>query len=81
MSTWNSVVFLKTKDSWTDTDTVAHWDGVQNIWSTSGEWDWCIKLNPSHSSPEQTEAFVSKLRDTNWVTDTETSWWKEVVNN
>jgi hypothetical protein len=78
MSAWNSVIFLKTNGSWTDTDNVAKWPGVHQIWSTSGDWDWCIKLDQDNSSPEKTEQFVSKLRQSEWVANTESSWWREV---
>lgn len=78
MAAWNSVIFLKTKGSWSDTESVSKWSGVKNIWSTSGDWDWCIKLDKDHSSPEKTEAFVAKLRDAEWVANTESNWWREV---
>ncbi|KTD34558.1 hypothetical protein E3983_02915 [Legionella israelensis] len=80
MATWNSVIFLKTQKDWTDTDNVSKWPGVKEIWSTSGEWDWCIKLDKDHSSPEQTEKFVAKLRQADWVADTESNWWREVYS-
>lgn len=75
---WNSVIFVKTKGSWTDTEQVSKWGGVKNIWSTSGDWDWCIKLDQSHSTPAKTEEIVSKLRNSDWVANTESSWWREV---
>ena len=78
MADWNSVVFLKTKGSWTDTENVKQWAGVKEIWSTSGDWDWAIKLDKNHSTPEKTEEFVSKLRDAEWVANTESNWWREV---
>lgn len=78
MSAWNSVVFLKTKNSWSDSSSIAKMKGVQSLWSTSGDWDWCIKLDPKHSSPEETASFVSTLRKADWVADTSTNWWKEV---
>jgi len=80
MSKWNSVIFIKTKKDWTDTDSVKKWQGVENIWSTSGEWDWCIKLDDKHSTPQQTEEVVSKLRQSEWVADSESSWWREVYS-
>ncbi len=80
MSKWNSVIFLKTQKEWTDTDTVSKWSGVEKIWSTSGDWDWCIKLDKDHSTPEKTEALVAKLRSTDWVANTESSWWREVYS-
>ena len=46
MNSWNSVVFLKTKNAWSDSASIARMNGVQSLWSTSGDWDWCIKLDP-----------------------------------
>lgn len=80
MSNWNSVIFLKTKKDWTDTDTVAKWPEVEEIWSTSGDWDWCIKLDKKSSTPEKTEEIVSKLRKTDWVAESKSNWWREVFS-
>ncbi|MBA2648888.1 MAG: hypothetical protein H0U75_04665 [Legionella sp.] len=77
MKSWNSVVFIKTKNSWSDPASFAKMDGVQSLWSTSGDWDWCVKLDQSHSTPEETETFVKNLRKADWVASTNTSWWKE----
>lgn len=80
MSAWNSLIFVKTNGSWTDTDGVSNWPGVNKIWSTSGDWDWCIKLDEEHSNPEKTEAFVANLRQSDWVANTESRWWREVYS-
>ena len=80
MSNWNSVIFIKTKKEWTDTDTVSKWSGVEKIWSTSGDWDWCIKMDKAHSNPDQTEELVARLRSTDWVANTESTWWREVYS-
>ncbi len=80
MSKWNSFVFVKTQKSWTDTDTIKSWPGVDTIWSTTGEWDWCIKLDENHSTPEKTEEIAGKLRDADWVWDTRSSFWKTVAS-
>lgn len=79
MNSWNSVVFLKTKNAWSDSSAIAKMNGVQSIWSTSGDWDWCIKLDSKHSTPEETAVFVKNLRNADWVAETKTSWWKEVA--
>lgn len=80
MSSWNSVVFLRTKSAWSDSSAIAKMSGVQSLWSTSGDWDWCIKLDQKHSTPEETADFVKNLRkNSEWVVDTKTSWWKEVA--
>ena len=78
MEAWNSVIFLKSSKSWSELSNVAKWEGVENVWSTSGEWDWCIKLDNKSSSPEKAEEFVSKIRNGNWASETKTHWWKQV---
>lgn len=76
MKSWNSVIFIKTKSDWSDTKLISKMPGVESLWSVTGEWDWCIKLDSQHSSPEQTETFVKNLRKADWVSQTNTSWWK-----
>lgn len=78
MNNWNSVIFLKSDKKWSDLSSIAKWDGVEQIWSTSGEWDWCVKLDKNHSTPEKAEMFVSKIRDGHWASNTQTNWWKHV---
>lgn len=78
MNTWNSIIFMKTEKSSDDMNQMSKWDGVENMWSTSGDWDWCIKLDMNSSTPEKTEAFVNKMRTGQWATQTKTQWWKEV---
>ena len=75
-NSWNSIVFVKAHKGMPAA--MSKMMGVEKMWSTSGEWDWCIKLDQSHSSPEQTEMFVNQLRMADWVSHTQTSWWKEV---
>lgn len=77
MKSWNSIVFIKTKNAWSDSASIAKMNGVQNLWSTTGDWDWCIKLDAKHSTPEETAAFVQTLRKSDWCADTNTSWWRE----
>jgi hypothetical protein len=77
MKSWNSVVFIKTKSDWSDSKSIAKMPGVQSLWSITGDWDWCVKLDSKFSSPEQTEAFVKNLRKADWVTSTNTSWWRQ----
>lgn len=79
-NSWSSVIFLKTKKEMPE-KMMAKMMGVKNIWSTSGDWDWCIKLDSTHSTPDQTEMFVAKLRQSDWIAETKTSWWKEVAAN
>ena len=72
--------FSKNKKDWTDTETVSKWSGVEEIWSTSGDWDWAIKLDSAHSTPDKTEDIVAKLRSTDWVANTESRRWREVYS-
>lgn len=78
MSLWNSVIFIKAKKDWSDSKSLSKMKGIQSMWSTSGDWDWCIKLDSKHSTPEETASFVKELRHADWVSETKTSWWKEV---
>ncbi len=79
-SKWNSVICLKTQKDWTDTDAVSKWPEVQEIWSSSGDWDWWIKLKPEHSTPQKTEEIVAKLRRQEWVANTQSNWVREVYH-
>lgn len=79
MNTWNSVIFMKSNKSMPDMNAMIKWDGVESIWSTSGEWDWCVKLDSKSSTPEKTEALVSRMREGHWASETKTSWWKQVA--
>ncbi|MBA2656929.1 MAG: hypothetical protein H0U70_08065 [Tatlockia sp.] len=78
MNAWNSVIFMKTNKSWDDLNMISKWEGVESMWSTTGDWDWCIKLDSKMSTPEQTQAFVARMREGHWATETRTNWWKEV---
>lgn len=79
MNAWNSVIFMKSNKPMSDMNAMAKWEGVEGMWSTTGDWDWCIKLDQKSSSPEKTEAFVARMRDGHWATETKTHWWKEVA--
>lgn len=79
MANLNSVIHVKTNGSWTDADKVSKWPGIKKIWSTSGDWDWLIQLDKDYSTPEKTEELVSKLRQADWVANTESNWWREVL--
>ena len=78
MSTWNSVIFMRSNKPMADMNAMAKWDGVESIWSTTGDWDWCVKLDSKSSSPEKAEAMVAKIREGHWASETKTSWWKEI---
>lgn len=79
MDAWNSIIFMKTNKPWADMKSMLKWDEVDGMWSTTGDWDWCIKLNSKSSSPEKTEEFINRMRDGKWATETKTNWWKEVA--
>lgn len=78
MNTWNSVIFMKSNKPMTDMSKMMKWEGVENMWSTSGEWDWCVKLDAKSSTPEKAEAVVARMREGNWASETQTHWWKQV---
>lgn len=78
MNAWNSVISVKTDKSWDDMSAVAKWEGVESMWSTTGDWDMCIKLDMKSSTPEKAQEFVHRMRKGHWATDTMTNWWKEV---
>lgn len=78
MNAWNSVIFMKSNKPWSDLSAMMKWDGVEKMWSTTGDWDWCIKLDKNSSTPEKTEAFVNRMREGSWATSTKTNWWKEI---
>lgn len=79
MSEWTSIVSIRSTKPLPEMSAIAKWDGVEKMWSTTGDWDWCIKLDQKSSSPEKTEEFVSRLRNGHWATETRTNWWKEVA--
>lgn len=78
-SGWNSVIFIKSGKSMADMNALAKWEGVMDMWTTTGDWDWCIKLDPKMSSPAKTEEFVNRMRQGNWASATKTNWWKQVA--
>ena len=76
MNSWNSVIFMKSDKSMADMNEMAKWEGVDKMWSTSGDWDWCVQLKSS--SPEDAEKMVMKMRKGQWATQTKTNWWKQI---
>lgn len=79
MNAWNSVIFMKSDKSMSDMNAMAKWEGVESMWSTSGDWDWCVKLDSQSSSPEKAEMMVARMREGQWATETKTNWWKRVA--
>lgn len=55
---------------------IKSWPGVEKIWSTSGQWDWIVKLTNDSSSWEGAKKIMWKLKEHKWVSDTNT-WWSE----
>jgi hypothetical protein len=78
MNAWNTVIFMKSNKHMNDMNAMAKWDGVESIWSTTGEWDWCVKMDAKSSSPENAEAMVAKMREGHWASETKTNWWRQV---
>lgn len=78
MNMWNSVIFVKSSKSMADMSAMAKWEGVKEIWSTMGNWDWCVQLDEKSSTPEKTEEFVNRMRQGNWATATKTNMWRRV---
>ena len=78
-STWNSVIFMKSSKSMDDMKAMKQWPGVEAMWTTTGPWDWCVKLTKELSTPEQTEEFVARMRQGSWASETQTNWWRAVA--
>lgn len=78
MNSWNSVIFMRSNKDAKALAAMAKWEEVDRMWSTSGEWDWCVQLKPKNSSPEMTETVVNRMRDGQWANETKTQWWRQV---
>ncbi len=71
---WNGSDNLPADWAW-----LQEWDEVKWAWSTMGEWDMTLWLNVN--SPNELETFVNtKLRGKEWVSDTWSTWVKDVWN-
>ncbi len=79
MNAWNSVIYMKSNKSLNEMKEMSSWKEIDSMWSTSGDWDWCVKLDSDNSTPEKAEAFTTRLRSGNWVSDTRTNWWREIA--
>ena len=77
-NTWSSVIFIKSTKPLSDMQAVSGWKEVAEMWTTMGDMDWCVRLKQESSSPEQTEAFVARLREGKWASETRTNMWKQV---
>lgn len=83
MSKWTAQVQVKwTKDApvWENWNWLQEWKEVKWAASTMGEWDMILWVDTK--SPEELEKFVhDKLWSKKWVSDTKSTWTKEVWNN
>lgn len=77
---WTAQVQVKwTKEApvWDTWDWLNEWSEVKWAASTMGEWDMVLWVDVS--TPEELENFVhKKLWGKNWVSDTQSTWTKEV---
>jgi DNA-binding Lrp family transcriptional regulator len=81
MDNWSAVINVKWNNKFDgkNWEWLKEWAEVQTAWSTMGSWDMSIWVNLD--SPASVEEFVhGKLRNTDWVADTETHWVKQVWN-
>ena len=80
MSKWTAQVSVKwTKDApvWENWEWLKDWNEVKWAASTMGEWDMLLWVDVD--SPEKLEDFVhNKLWSKNWVSNTQSTWTKEV---
>jgi DNA-binding Lrp family transcriptional regulator len=80
MSKWTAQVQVKwTKDApvWENWNWLKKWKEVKWAASTMGEWDMILWVDCN--SPEELEKFIhEKLRAKKWVSDTKSTWTKEV---
>lgn len=77
---WNAFIDVKgngklNQSNWSD---VKSWAEVEYAWSTSGAWDWLLKLKGDIKSMDELEKLVFKLRSLGWVSDTRTWWAKSL---
>ena len=77
---WNAVVAVKCNGKLNDThwETVKAWSSVKSVWSSMGDWDFWMLFDNSVNDQDKLEEAIFKLRQQDWISDTETSWWKEV---
>lgn len=83
MDKWSAQVFVKwTKDApvWDNWQWLSEWKEVKWAFSTMGEWDMVLWIDVDN--PKDLEKFVhEKLWSKNWVSDTKSTWTKEVWSN
>lgn len=80
MSKWTAQVDVKWNQNAPATDSwewLKDWPEVKWAWSTTGDWDMTLWVDVH--TPDELETFVhNKLRSKDWVTNTRSTWTKEV---
>ncbi len=77
---WNGNIYVKTVGNLNDInwDEIKQWPEVESVWTTTGSWDWWIKLKPAQSQDQDSvQKLVWNLRKKPWVSSTETWWAKQ----
>ncbi len=77
---WNAFIDIKANGKLNESDwaEVKKWAEVDQAWSTSGAWDWLVKLKSDVKCMDELEKLVFKLRSMGWVSETRTWWAKSV---
>ena len=76
---WTGNILIKSKHDEGDInwDEIKKWAEVEGVWTTTGTWDWWIKLKPSkEANLDSAKKIVWQLRKKPWVSSTET-WWSQ----
>lgn len=55
---------------------IKSWKGVDGVWSTTGSWDWIVKLDDNSSDWNGAKEVMWKIKEHKWVSETNT-WWGE----
>lgn len=80
---WNAHVWVKCSNDFSpqsNWEWLKEWKNVHRAWWTMGDWDLCLEV--SVNTPEELENFVwSQLRKKEWVSNTHSTWTKEVWSN
>lgn len=79
MTNWTGNILVKSNGGWSDVswDEIKKWPEVEKVWSTTGTWDWWVKLKTSTDYIGTAEKIAWNLRKKPWVLDTQTWWAKE----
>lgn len=77
---WNAFIDIRANGKLNQSEwaQVHKWAEVDQVWSTSGDWDWMLKLKDTVKSMDDLEKLVFKLRGLGWVSETRT-WWAKAV--